>query len=444
MKNEDERETEEEEIEDDEEKIEKEKLKDAKLAEIKIDTSNGLNSIKFNKDKCVKNGLLEKTENIKLYSNLYPIKFTKDIEICEYPFTIKPECHEESVILKILRQASPKLFKTYGYYYRSGNSFFAVRRYEKDKVFQEVIFYKRWIQYTITVKAASRATLIKAGKKHDFEEFSEKVLFLVIREILSANPNVHFDRGNLYLENKKEEIKGYNNTYYIHDGYKISMIQAAIGLCLIIGVKNKIKGKLSVLDFIKNNNDEEIEKLSGRRFIPFEGSRSQIIAYIDYDKNPGNTTRNYKQDTLSYYDYYRKIWNIEIKDKKQPLIVVDVRDPQYKEKPKCYVPELCFLVGINEEDTRDFQFMQEIIEKTRLTPDQKIEQIEKCIDLFVDITERKSENNDQEGENLNTIFDDENNTSKKKTEYYGIEISKLENKSTIPYYVSQPTFNNEN
>ena len=217
------------------------------------------------------------------------------------------------------------------------------------------------------------------------------------------------------------------------------MIQAAIGLCLIIGVKNKIKGKLSVLDFIKNNNDEEIEKLSGRRFIPFEGSRSQVIAYIDYDKNPGNTTRNYKQDTLSYYDYYRKIWNIEIKDKKQPLIVVDVRDPQYKEKSKCYVPELCYLVGINEEDTRDFQFMQEIIEKTRLTPEQKIEQIEKCINLFVDETERKSENNDQEGENLNTIFCDKYNTSKKKTEYYGIEISKLENKPIIPYYVSQPT-----
>ena len=276
------------------------------------------------------------------------------------------------------------------------------------------------------------------------EEFAEKVLFLVIREILSANPNVHFDRDNLYLENKKEKIKGNNNTYYIHDGYKISMIQAAIGLCLIIGVKNKIKGKLSVLDFIKNNNDEEIEKLSGRRFIPFEGSRSQIIAYIDYDKNPVNTTRNYKQETFSYYDYYRKIWNIEIKDKNQPLIVVDVRDPQYKEKPKCYVPELCYLVGINEEDTRDFQFMQEIIEKTRLTPEQKIEQIEKCINLFVDETERKSENNDQEGENLNTIFCDKYNTSKKKTEYYGIEISKLENKPIIPYYVSQPTFNNDN
>ena len=419
-------------------------MKNAKLAEIIIDTNNGLNSIKFNKDKCVKNGLLDKTENIKLYSNLYPIKFKKNIEICEYPFIINPECHEESIILKILRQVSPKLFKTYGYYYRSGNSFFAVRRYEKDRVFKEVIHYKGWIEYTITVKAVSRDTVIEAGKTHNFEEFAEKVLFLVIRKILSANPNVHFDRDNLYLENKKEEIKGYNNAYYIHDGYKISMIQAAIGLCLINGVKNKIKGKLSVLVFIKNNNDEEIEKLSGRRFISYEGSRSQVIAYIDYDKNLVNTNRNYKLETFSYYDYYRKIWNIEIKDKKQPLIVLDFRDPQYKEKPKCYVPELCYLVGINEEDTRDFEFMQEIIEKTRLTPDQKIKQIEKCIDLFVDTTKRKSENNDQKEENLNTIFDDENNTSKKKTVYYVIEISKLENKPIIPYYISQPTFNNEN
>ena len=84
MKNEDEKETEEEEIEDDEENIEKEKLKDAKLAEIKIDTSNGLNSIKFNKDKCVKNGLLEKTEKknyIQIYIQLNSKKILKYVNI---------------------------------------------------------------------------------------------------------------------------------------------------------------------------------------------------------------------------------------------------------------------------------------------------------------------------------------------------------------------------
>ena len=384
---EEEKNIEEEESEDEQDIQDNKQLMEKKLCEIVVN-KDSIEGIKFNIKKCVENKLLEETEDIQLYTNLYPIKFTKPIQICEYPFIIKPECHEESVILKILREASPYLFKTYGYYYRSGNSFFAVRCVEKDKTFKVVIHHKGWIQYTIHVNATPRSTTIEIGKKHDFEEFEEKVLFLVIREILSANPYVHFDRDNLYLENKKKEIKGHNNTYYIHDGYKISIQQAAIGLCFIIGVKNKIKGKLTVLDYIKNNNDEENEKLIGRRFIPFEESSPHTIGYIDYDRNPVNTTRNYSKLTFSYLDYYRKVYNIEIQDKKQPLILVYNGDSQNRKKAKCYVPELCYLVGINEEDTRDFTFMKEIIEKTRLNPDAKIKQIEKCLDLFMETDEK--------------------------------------------------------
>ena len=85
--------------------------------------------------------------------------------------------------------------------------------------------------------------------------------------------------------------------------------------------------------------------------------------------------------------------------------------------------------------------MQQIIEKTRLPPDQKIEQIEKCLALFVDDTERKSPDNDKKGENLNTIYDDEKNTSYKKSNYYGIKIN--DNKINIkPYYIKLPSFNN--
>ena len=395
---------------------------------------------KFNKKKCVECNLLEDSDGTQLYSNLYPIIFKKDIEICEYPFKITPECHEENVILKILREASPELFKTYGYYQRSGNSFFGVRKIQKEKIFKALIVHRGWIEYKIIVQPSAHSSTIKRDQTHNFSEIQERVLYLVIREILSANPNVHFDRDNLYLENEKEEVQGYQNTYYVHDGYKISIQQAEIGICLVIGVKNKIKGKFSVLDFISNNKDEEIDKLIGRRFIPYEGSRSQVITNINYDKNPVNTIRNYKQETFNYADYYEKIWKKKIKDKKQPLIEVEIRGPQTK-KRRYYVPELCYLVGINDEDTKDFEFMNQIIEKTRLTPDEKIKQIEKCIDLFVDTTERKSINNDQPGENLNTIFDDENNTSKKKLNYYGIEIKKLR-EYIEPYYVSQPSFSN--
>ena len=431
------------ESEEEENEKDKNQLEKTKLCEIILDDKDSLKGIEFNKEKYVEYGLFEKNEEINLYTNLYPIKFTKQIKIYEYPFIIKPECHEESVILKILREASSWFFKTYGYYYRSGNSFFALRCVEEDKNLKVVIHHKGFLQYTISIKATPRSTIIEKGKTHNFEELEQKGLFLVIREILSANPYVHFDRDNLYLENKKEEIKGYNNSYYIHDGYKISIQQAAIGLCLIIGVKNKIKGKLTVYDYIKDNNDEDIEKLVGRRFIPYEGSRSKVIKNIDYDRNPVNTIRNYKQETLSYYNYYKKIWNIEIKDKNQPLICIATNDPQYKEKPKYYVPELCYLISINEEDKKDFKFMQEIIERTRLNPDDKIKQIEKCLDLFMETAEKKSVNNDEKGENLNTIYDDVNNTSKKKMEFYGIEISKIDKKPIKPYYVCQPSFKNK-
>ena len=102
-----------EESEDEEDEKDENELKKTKLCEIVIDDKDSLKGIKFNKEKCVEDGLLEKTDDTKLYTNLYPIKFNKPIQICEYPFIIKPECHEESVILKILREACPKLFKTY-------------------------------------------------------------------------------------------------------------------------------------------------------------------------------------------------------------------------------------------------------------------------------------------------------------------------------------------
>ena len=165
---------EESESENEEEKEDIEKLKSKHLSEIKMDENGQLLGIKFNKENCIKAGLLEKKGNIELYSNLYPITFTKDIKVCEYPFIIKPECHEESVILKILREASPELFKTYGYYYRSGNSFFALKCIEKKKQFKVVIHHKGWIQYTIFIKDTPKVTTIEKDKILEKEDKKKK------------------------------------------------------------------------------------------------------------------------------------------------------------------------------------------------------------------------------------------------------------------------------
>lgn len=113
---------------------------------------------------------------------------------------------------------------------------------------------------------------------------------------------------------------------------------------------------------------------------------------------------------------------------------------------KWYVPELCTMIGINDDDINDNKFMEKITKKTRIDPDEKIKQIEKCLELFTDKTEEKTnpdlvEVNKKRLENLNSILNDKCNTSNKKRLQYGIEIEKLE-KPIKPYYIRQPTFNN--
>ena len=123
-----------------------------------------------------KNKIILETDNVNLYTNLYPITFKRNIYIYEYPFEIKPECHEESVILKILRETSPKLFKNYGHYYRSGNSIFALEKVKKKKRFRTVIAYKNMIQYTLKVKPTRKKEegLLKRGKLMIFQKFKKK------------------------------------------------------------------------------------------------------------------------------------------------------------------------------------------------------------------------------------------------------------------------------
>ena len=139
-----------------------------------------LDKVKFIKNQCAKRQLLEETENVMLYSNLYPIKFTKEINIYEYSFNIFPEVHEENVILKIFRDASKEIFKTYWYYYRSGPTFFALKEVNQTKEFKVSVYNKGKNEYTLTVNNHGHHSKIEKGQTHDFSEIDEKCIFLIL------------------------------------------------------------------------------------------------------------------------------------------------------------------------------------------------------------------------------------------------------------------------
>jgi len=354
-----------------------------------------LPNLKFNIDSLKKHGLLE--NEVKLYVNAFPILFNKDLSIHEYPFTIIPEINEEYLISKIFKSLSQQIYETYGTFYRPGKSFNSVKEVLEPKQFKTSIADKGKIEYTLQIDKKATTTTIKKGQKYNFSQIQEQILFLIIREILTTNPNVKVDKDNFYLENRYEEIKGLKQTYNIHDGYKLSLKQTEEGLCLIIGIKNRVKGDLNVYDALMDKKfnfgeteEERIENLIGKRFVPEKGTKSKVIYDINKDRTPMNTNINHGKETYTnYVDFYEKVFDITIKNKNQPMIQVEYKKPEGETKYGWFVPELCKLIGVNQNDTENSKFMKKLAQFTRLEPDKVIEQIDKCIDLFKDETERK-------------------------------------------------------
>ena len=76
-----------------------------------------------------------------------------------------------------------------------------------------------------------------------------------------------------------------------------------------------------------------------------------------------------KEGSISYVEYFRRKYSINIKYPKQPLI------KSYTErgaKEIRLIPELCFLTGLSEEIRRDFKAMNDISSYARLEPQQRI------------------------------------------------------------------------
>ena len=414
--------------------------------------------IKFNVENMIKNKLLENKVNI--FVNAFPIKFNKDINVHKYPFTIVPETNEEYIISNIFRKLYLEIFKIYGNFYRSGTNFYSVKEVSEPKDFSIEIVDKGKIEYTIRVDKKAETSIIKKYQTLNFSQIHENIIFMIIREILTTNPNVKVDKDNFYLENNPQKIDGTGQSYYIHDGYKLSLKQTEVGLCLIVGIKNRVKGDLNVYDALMYDDrnygydiEERIENLIGKRFVPEGSSKSKQIYDISQDKTPSNKSINYGKETYTnYIKFFKDVLKKEIKYPHQPMILVKRKGPENETKFSYYVPEFCTLNGINQYDIEDFNFMNELAEYTKLEPDKKIKQIYKCLDLFKDKTERKQKDDKKEEDKkeekeenaINEIKENDiYNTSDKKREFYGIELETSKLKNLFSYHLKQPTFNNE-
>ena len=351
-------------------------------------------------------------EKKEIYVNLFEFSTVGDLKVYKYPLIIKPEIEKNAIHLsqKILNQVYKQINSKYGVFTISGDSLYAMKKVEDINIFNAIIYIKVKYEYTIQIQKYSNEVLIK---KEDVrkDRLTKQFIEIIIKDILSANPNLDLDKGLFVLRENKKKIESDRISINYYPGFITKYIETEKGNYINVSLKNKIESTENILEYLNQRNykdkynQNKIKKdLKGRLF--YFSQKKYKIEDILFDRNPINQTFSMNGKNVNLKEYYLQKYKIEIKHNNQPLILSKKKGPQETILNSYYIPELCTFSGLDEMQQKDNYFMKELSRITKITPQTRVQRTNKFLELLMD-NHRKSENQ---------------LSSKEKTEQYGIIV----------------------
>ena len=387
-----------------------------------------LKPINFLPNPHIKGKTLDYVKPVGVYANLFEMKFTKEIKRYQYPYEVIPEISKDNMKIRkeLFIEPQRQLKAKYGLYLIDSDSIYSLEKVDDINVVKTSLRLKNEVnKYEIKINKYLNPTVINE-KDAMKSEIQKHFIELIVKDILLANPNIERFKDTYIMLDRVEtlNIDKFSSVNF-YPGFRTSFVETDKGMFLNVVLTHKFIRNKTLLDYMKNFGDlkkksiqEDINtELKGRSFKVDYAKRNYIIDEIDFDLNPVNKKLNYEDKTINHIEYYKKAYNIDIKNKDQPLIIVRKKDS----KSIYFVPELCYLVGIDESDTTNKKFMKKVSECTKMDPTQKVLETNEFIQLLQDKTEDKKTHM----------------SSKKKSDHYGIKITPL--KDLFPaYYMKQP------
>jgi hypothetical protein len=341
------------------------------------------------------NSMITNKKASNIYCNLFKIKLKSKNLYYQYSINFFPEIdlRNKRAQLKLINQKYQELKEVFGDFLFTGETLFSLNEemqntqgdiYEciaKDKVINND-GEKFDVEYSIIIKKTKQ--VIDLNDISAKENISSKILLeLIIKDILKANPYIDFYK-NLYCKNnEKKTIVGSNFKVDFYPGYHTSIVNTQNGIYLNVQLKNKILSTISCLDLMQEKATSDNGTISTRQdslreyFITRTvratySKRNYKIDDITFEKNPINTSFNYNGKNISLFNYYQVAHKITIKDKKQPLFIMNKIDEEGKKTSIYLIPELVQLAGIDDEMVKDNNFMKNLAEVTKFKPQGKL------------------------------------------------------------------------
>lgn len=223
---------------------------------------------------------------------------------------------------------------------------------------------------------------LQSGDRDMIQQFN--IIFKRIFNVLKFKMH----NRNFYDPKSATSIK--QHKLDIWPGYVTAVDNYEGGLLLQCDVSHRVLRTESVRDLLtslrKKGGDlkTEAEKaLLGVSVLTRYNNASYKVDDIDWNKSPESTFTNSKGETLSFIDYYKRQYQIDIQDRKQPLLINRPKKKGLSEAEAditiCLIPELCLMTGLTDAMRADFRVMKDVALITRITPQARAESIRKFI-----------------------------------------------------------------
>ena len=365
-----------------------------------------------------------KTGEKDIYVNLFKINIKKPLKLFQYPYSVSPEIDAADLRIrnKLFRYAGigekkdrKRLKDFYGECFISGDSLYGMNEVKEAKTFNCKLYLNGLTEYTIKIQPKANERTIN---QQDIEKdpLTKQFIEILIQDILRANPNLDFYRGLFVLKNQKKVLESKNGSVNFYPGYTTSFMETESGNYLNVTLKNKILSTDTVLDYMeyfkyqdKKNQQKIKNDLVGRSFKVKYAKKNYIIDDISFDRDPKNEIFMFNGKSTKLEDYYNEKYKIKIHNTNQPLLIVKRKNSEGKDITLYFVPELCYLAGLDDEFIKDRDFMKQLADYTKLNPKDRINKTNEFLNLL-------KETKKIEGKL----------SSKEKSELYGIEITALD------------------
>ncbi|XP_008018768.2 piwi-like protein 4 [Chlorocebus sabaeus] len=314
---------------------------------------------------------------VKLVTNLFNLDFPQDWQLYQYHVTYVPDLASRRLRIALLYSHSELSNKAKAF---DGAILFLSQKLE-EKVTELSSETQRGeiIKMTITLKRELPSS----------SPVCIQVFNIIFRKILKKLSMYQIGR-NFYNPSESVEIPQHKLSLW--PGFAISVSYFESKLLFSADVSYKVLRNETVLEFMTalcqrtglSCFTQTCEKqLIGLIVLTRYNNRTYSIDDIDWSVKPTHTFQKRDGTEITYVDYYKQQYDITVSDLNQPMLVSLLkrkRNDNSEARLAHLIPELCFLTGLTDQATSDFQLMKAVAEKTRLPPSGRQQRLARLVD----------------------------------------------------------------